>query len=195
LTYNVIKPKTTSTWPFIILGVLIGAGVFAVWFMRIEPFYGVLNPYVTSVVNAVANIIPTLSATFEGIWNAFLQNPIAYAATGITAIGGIYALISKIRADHAKQQIELVAAQREAEFQNDFYKQAQTLGQKETQLQELQQKISQLENNNSPNLLSEAQTVISQKNQELQMKNAEVQALQRVIAELKVKVKEVVVVK
>jgi len=167
-----------------VIGVLIGGGVLAVWFMRIEPLYGWMAPIMDGANNVAIAVAQKVEETL-GNFGTQLSNP-ATALSAITGgaavVGGLYTIASKIQSQRKIAQTQVDAAREVAEAQKIAISVGTQLKATEEHLANANKRISELEDTDA---LAEADKIIAEKNDRIRTLEDSVVTLENAIKELK----------
>lgn len=189
------KPSVNYTPYLILIGVAIGCTLFGLWYFQVEPAYGYLNPLMTQVITFVQTLISPFASAIDYIKNAFMTNPLA-CITAVIGIGSVlYGLYSKIKTSRLEQEAQETMCNQAINYENQLYEKTQQYKDQEASLEELKQKLALYEESSPTDLLKQYESTITEKNAELTSLRGQITALNNVIADLKVKVKETTVVK
>lgn len=173
----------------IVIGVAIAAVILTLWYLQVEPFHGYMIPFMAGVQDTAVVVAQKVQDGVAGIGKLFVENPWQAGTVTLAAVGSVYGIVSKIRADHltAKTQVEA------AKQVSDAQKQVILAGQ---QYEAAQVKIDsmskELETYKSDNALGEAQKLLTEKTDRVRELETTVRTLEDTIKQLKLTEKTVV---
>lgn len=190
-------PKTLSEIQYrycILVGVICGAVLYILWLENIEPIHGSLNWLIVPIQGGISIAAISLQQIPVTLAEQFSNNPLPFIVGALSAIGAVYGIIGKIRAEHAKTTAITEANQQIGEYQKQMIEFGQDVNtkfaQKDSQIAQLSQKLQVYE---TDPFYGEAQTRIDELKVELERANAEKVALSGLLADWKKK--ESVIVK
>jgi len=162
------QPRKISFWTLAFIGVLIGLGLFSLWYFRVEPVYTLTNPIVEGARGIGQTWIPQIQTFLSQLSTQTI------ATVGVVAGTAVVTKLWKSHVDNQKAQLE--AQTQQAVVDNMKLSQAYTqLQQESTSLKTQLQNIQSID---SQGLLAESQAIISQRTEEVKKLQAQVQALQ-----------------
>jgi hypothetical protein len=164
------QPRKTSFWTLAFIGILLGLGLFGLWYFHIEPIYTALTPIVEGVKGIGQTWIPQIQT--------FLSQLSTQTIATVGVVGGT-AIVGKLWKSHVDNQ----KAQLEAQAQQaltDNMKLSQAYTQLEQQKAALEQQLKTAQTFDSQNLLDESQAIISQKTEEVKKLQGQVEILTRI---------------
>lgn len=184
--------SSRKIWLVVALGFLIGLGIWAISYFRVQPYNGYTDIVVAPIGAFTMQIIASGKTMLGDLSTAVAQNPIQAAVTAVTATGAIIGLWSKITGDRARAQAEKVSAQAITEAQKAAITNGQQFNMAQAKVTSLE---TQLKAYKEDTFAEEARDIIGTKDLKITQLNAQVEELRNLVGALKVQVKEIVVVK
>jgi hypothetical protein len=179
------QPRKISFWTLAFIGVLIGLGLFSLWYFHVEPVYTLTNPIVEGAWGIGQTWIPQIQT--------FLSQLSTQTIATVGVVGGT-AVVTKLWKSHVDNQ----KAQLEAQAQqavNDNINMAKSYTDLETKYNVLQEQVKNTETSDSKDLLDEAQKLVEQTTAENTKLKTQVQTLQDMLMLKDTKTIEKIVVK
>ena len=169
-------------WIAIGVGVLIGVLVFVLWLLKIDPFYGWVNPVMVTVSGGVQVALANMATVWNGMLKAAAEQPSA-AIAGVLAVGSAgVGLASKIKSDRAKIKAETAAAQAATEANRQMLLLSQENSIIRNKAASLQ---SQVEAYAQDTFAEEAKGIIAKRDQQLESARNQINELERLIKSLR----------
>lgn len=183
------KTKGSHTKTLLLVGVLIGVGIYCAWAFDVEPFAGYLQPYML----AVTGFVKIFEADVISLANTAIKyaeaNPIPAFLGGITMFGTVYGIYSKVAGDRALARTQALASEQISEVQGNLVNTSQNLGVAQTKITSLQEELDTYKNDTS---FQEAQNMIGTMKSQVSQKEATIGELTKIIEDLKTKTQIVV---
>lgn len=173
----------------LVIGVLIGVAMFALWFLNIEPVSGWMATLMGYVQSTATALVSAAQTAWAGVVTTFQAQPALALTTIVTTAGGIYGIASKISADRAAASKAVAAAAQVTEAQKAAIIAGQNLTVANGQVEDLKTQIAKYENDST---LTEAQTLIQEQATQLRSKVDQIDTLEKTILDLKMKEKTVI---
>ena len=177
----------------LIWGVLIGLGVFGLWYYRVEPVYGWLNGVGAWADSAIKNL--TGSVDFANLGNQLTEYITANPVVAITAIigvtGGVLALYER---SQRIRETNLKLAAQEAEEYAKIQSSAVTdnLAYYKTKAESAEAELTAIKETNTAQLYETAKAELSTKTAEIQTLEKQLEEARDKLANTPVKVVKVV---
>jgi hypothetical protein len=169
-------------WIAIGVGVLIGVLVFVLWLLKIEPFFGWVNPVMVAVNQGVQVALANIASVWNGMLKAAAEQPSA-AIAGVLAVGSAgVGLASKIQSDRAKIKAETAAAQAATEANRQMLLLSQENDLVRRKAASLQKKVEEYA---SDTFAEEAKGIIAKRDQELESARTTINELERLIKSMR----------
>lgn len=173
---------------YIVLGICIGIALYLAWLLKFEPIHGLVDGFMITMSNVAGELAAQAVVLFNGALAYFTANPVAGMIGLVTAFGTVYGLASTIRADRAKAETERLANEQIQETQRKLVETSQAHVLATQEISGLKEKLAGYENDTG---FTEAQKLISDQVAQLRTKTDEVNTLEKVIENLKLKEKTV----
>lgn len=184
---NALKTGTTYK-VYVLVGLIVGLCIFAVWFFRIEPvhgyvdnFIGALQPLISGITSLVKNLMSDMGKYFEA-------QPLPATIGVVTAFGTIYGVYSTVSAQRARAETERLANEQIQDTQSKLLQTSQQHLQALAENKTLQEQLDAYQNDTS---FSEAQKIIGDLKTQVNSKTDQVTTLQNLVESLKLKEKVV----
>lgn len=174
---------------YVVIGLVIGVGLFSAWFLKLEPIHSWIDPAMAPLSAIAAALIVDAQGMFESFMKYLAANPIAGVLGIVTAFGTLYGVVSAVSAQRAKANAEALATEKIHEAQQSLVDTSQKYAQTTRELSEAKDKIASYENDPS---LQEAQIMVSDLNQKVRMQADTISELEKVIQDMKLKEKTII---
>ncbi len=173
----------------LVLGVVIALGLYGLWFFQIEPVYGWLAGSMVLIEAAAVSLVEGIKTGIAGLTSAFVTQPIGTITATLASAGAVYGIVSKIRADHQTAKVQAEAATQVAEAQKAAISAGQKANMAEDKIKGLETQIEGYKNDTS---FVDAQKIISEQRAKITTLTDTKAELEKLVADLKLKEKEVV---
>jgi hypothetical protein len=180
----VSKVKTPHYKTLLLVGLLMGVGVYSLWLLHVEPFAGILQPYMLAVTGFVKDIGAGIVNLVNMGVKYTMSQPLPAVVGGITMLGTVYGIFSKVAGDRALAKTQALASEQIQQAHADLLDLSQQHGIAQTKIGSLQEELDAYKNDTS---FQEAQTMIGSLKTQVSQKEATVQELTHLIEDLKTK--------
>ncbi len=177
-----------SFWTLAFIGILVGLGLFGLWYFHVEPIYGLTTGFITPIVEGARGIGQTF---IPPVIDYITKNPLAVLTATVT-IGGVIG--GKLLQSHYEKQKAQLQSQAE-QVMTDNMSMAKSYTDLQAKYSSLQEQVKSTVTTDYQGLLNEAQTIISQKTSEIQNLQSQMKALQDMLMLKDTKIIEKTVVK
>jgi hypothetical protein len=148
-----------------------------------------------SLAEQAGKIVQDGFAKIAAWWSGLPDIAHTLMLAGIPVMVSVFLAWTKNRAVQKAEQTQRELQQQQLTFQQQMYTLNQAKSTAETQVVGLQQQLQSAQSSMNPELLQEAQSLVTQKNAEIDRLSAQIRGYQDLLEQWKLKVRETTVVK